>query len=154
MNKHDLQRVVSFLLALGLAGCGGGSGSGTVPSLNTNSGLPLQTTNAVPQSITADAASTQMQARTSATVSSTVSSYTAINAGGAAAAGNWLKDTGHGGYGETVSDAINVSHVTNAAPQSVYQSQRTGNSSYGIASLTPNGTYVARLHFVESWWQS
>jgi Malectin domain len=122
--------------------------------------LPLQTANAnapsitAAQSITADAASTQTQARASATVSSTVSSYTAINAGGAAAAGNWLKDSGHGGYSETVSDAINVSHVTNAAPQSVYQSQRTGTSSYSIGNLTANGTYFARLHFVESWWQS
>ncbi len=76
-----------------------------------------------------------------------------INAGGPAD-GVWQADQDSDG-GSTIllwNAAINTSHVTNPAPQAVYQSQRyAGELTYTIPNLVPNATYTVRLHFVESW---
>jgi hypothetical protein len=48
--------------------------------------------------------------------------------------------------------AINTSHVTNPAPQRVYQHGRWGNFDYVLPNLAPGGGYTVRLHFAEYWW--
>jgi hypothetical protein len=47
-------------------------------------------------------------------------------------------------------DTIDVSGVSNAAPQLVYQTARTGDDfSYALADLNPGANYWVRLHFAE-----
>ena len=86
----------------------------------------------------------------------TVSAGIAINAGGGAAA-NFVADTDVvGGHSDTFSNTVDVSAVTNPAPQAVYQTKRTGNGApsgsftYTIPNLTTGHSYTVRLHFVES----
>jgi hypothetical protein len=73
----------------------------------------------------------------------------AVNAGGSAAA-PFVADAYFSGGGTFSGGAsINTSRVTNPAPQSVYQSERYGNSTYTFPSLTPAHFYIVRLHFAE-----
>lgn len=78
----------------------------------------------------------------------------AISCGGAGV-GNFLSDRFvTGGHANTFSHAIDVSGVTNPAPQAVYEAKRTGNPpnggfTYDITGLTVGTTYNVRLHFVE-----
>jgi hypothetical protein len=80
-----------------------------------------------------------------------------IDSGGGAA-GTYVADTDvTGGHGNTFTQAVDVSGVTNPAPQAVYQSKRTGNPpnsgfTYTIPGLVAGVSYKVRLHFVESLW--
>jgi hypothetical protein len=80
-----------------------------------------------------------------------------IDSGGGAA-GTYVADTDvAGGHGNTFTQAVDVSGVTNPAPQAVYQSKRTGNPpnsgfTYTIPGLVAGVSYKVRLHFVESLW--
>jgi hypothetical protein len=66
------------------------------------------------------------------------------------AAGSFVYDTDFsGGVTEATVSAIDTSAVTNPAPQSVYQTERSGNSTYTIPNLTPDGMYTVRLDFAE-----
>jgi hypothetical protein len=77
-----------------------------------------------------------------------------INAGGSAA-GVFLADGSFsGGSTYSNSDAINTSKVSNAAPQSVYDSERYGNFTYTIGNLTPGASYTVKLDFAEIWFNS
>jgi serine/threonine protein kinase len=51
-----------------------------------------------------------------------------------------------------VSSVVDTSSVSNAAPESVYQSARIGDCLYTIAHLTPQASYAVRLHFAETYW--
>ncbi len=75
-----------------------------------------------------------------------------VNSGGAAS-GSWLADSlfSSGTVLGPISNSINISGVTSPAPMSVYQSARSGTFSYAISGLTPNASYVVRLHFAENW---
>jgi autotransporter-associated beta strand protein len=53
-------------------------------------------------------------------------------------------------YGYTV----DVSGVTNPAPQTAYQEQRYGNMAYTFTSYKPGTNYLVRLHFSECCWAS
>ena len=77
----------------------------------------------------------------------------AISAGGPAA-GNYVADEDFNGGGESGSGStINTSGVTNPAPQSVYQHQRSGNNfTYTLTGLTAGASYTVRLHFDEFYW--
>jgi hypothetical protein len=57
-----------------------------------------------------------------------------------------------GGTQHSVTNTINVTGVTNAAPQAVYQSERYGNLTYTFPSLTASAGYTVRLHFAELYW--
>ena len=50
--------------------------------------------------------------------------------------------------------AVDVSSVTNPAPQTVYQEQRYGNSTYTFNNYLPGTNYLVRLHFVECCWSA
>ena len=73
--------------------------------------------------------------------------------------GNWLADSYQtplykpGESSLTFSDPVDTSHVTNPAPQAVYQSMAFANNGYDRLSYTlpvPDGTYTIRLDFAES----
>ncbi len=73
-----------------------------------------------------------------------------INTGSNSAATPFSADRfGTGGTLRTVTNAIDMSGVSNPAPQSVYQSERYGNSTYTITGLTAGVQYKVRLHFAE-----
>jgi hypothetical protein len=57
-----------------------------------------------------------------------------------------------GGTQHSVTNTINVSGVTNAAPAAVYQSERYGNTTYTLPGLTASAAYTVRLHFAELYW--
>ncbi|QRN55656.1 discoidin domain-containing protein [Dyella caseinilytica] len=77
----------------------------------------------------------------------------AISAGGPAA-GDYVADEDfNGGAASDTGATINISGVTNPAPQSVYQHQRVGNNfTYTLAGLTAGASYTVRLHFDEFYW--
>jgi len=82
-----------------------------------------------------------------------VSSY-AISAGGPGA-GSYVADTDFtGGTSYNTSATIDMSNVTNPAPQSVYQNVRYGNFSYTIPTYSPNTNYSVRLDFAEPYWNA
>lgn len=138
--------VVSFLLASGLAACGGGGGGslpGTLPAKLASNGFTT----------------TSLAMRTTSTLSDAAIAGIAINAGSTTAAGSWVADTDYtfSGWGEAAAYTapVNISQVTNPPPQSVYQSQRWAPTiTYTIPSLTPSNAYTARLHFSEAYFKA
>ena len=76
----------------------------------------------------------------------------AVNCGGSAA--GWFGADAYfsGGSTSSTTSTIDMSGVTNPAPQAVYQYNRYGNCTYTITNLTPSSTYWVRLHFAESYW--
>jgi len=83
-----------------------------------------------------------------------------VNCGGVAAS-PFVSDTNYvGGVVASTGSAINLSEVTNPAPQAVYQTNRyaspgAGNSfTYTLGGFTPNATYLVRLHFAEDYFNS
>ena len=86
----------------------------------------------------------------SVTVSSTPTTVYQINCGSSSAASPFTPDQyGSGGTQHTVTNSITISGITNPAPMAVYQSERYGNSTYTLASLTAGSQYKVRLHFAE-----
>jgi hypothetical protein len=62
-----------------------------------------------------------------------------------------------GGTAVLHSVTVDTSHVTNPAPQAVYQYERYGNGtsfSYTLPNLTAGGNYTVRLHFAETYFTS
>ena len=75
-----------------------------------------------------------------------------INSGGGAS-GTFGADTAvSGGSVYSVSAPIYTGGALAPAPQSVYQSERFGNFTYTVPSLTPGAAYTLRLHFAEIYW--
>ena len=60
----------------------------------------------------------------------------------------------NGGHADAYTNPIDVTGVTNPAPQAVYQTKRTGMNGVGFTYVIPQlkagGTYNVRLHFAES----
>ncbi|MFZ4506369.1 MAG: cellulase family glycosylhydrolase [Fimbriimonas sp.] len=76
-----------------------------------------------------------------------------INAGGVTV-GTFNQDINYFGGSIANNDpyaTINTTGVANAAPADVYKTERWGNFTYGVASLTANKNYTIRLHFNESY---
>lgn len=73
-----------------------------------------------------------------------------INCGGSGvgsfAPDKWYSNGATYSYNTTV----NVSGVTNAAPEAVYRSNRSGNLIYAISGLKPDSLYTTHLHFAEN----
>jgi hypothetical protein len=89
-----------------------------------------------------------------AVITQAVAGNVAIDSGGGAA-GSFLSDAYvSGGNLASTSSTIDTSHVTNPAPQAVYQSERWGNFTYTIANLKPGAAYTVRLHFAEIYFNS
>ena len=54
-----------------------------------------------------------------------------------------------GGTTRSVTNTINTTGVTNAAPQAIYQTERYGTTTYTITGLPASSPYTVRLHFAE-----
>jgi mannose/cellobiose epimerase-like protein (N-acyl-D-glucosamine 2-epimerase family) len=84
------------------------------------------------------------------TVSTLPATVYQINTGSTSAVAPFSADQfGSGGTQRTVTNAIDLTGVTNPAPQNVYKSERYGNSTYTIPNLTSGSQYTVRLHFAE-----
>jgi hypothetical protein len=132
-SPANLKRISCCLFLIAVAGCGGGSGSNSLP-----------------------AASIQARSKADAAVIGRAAASTApvlIDAGGPAI-GAWSADTHYNGgwIPLATTHAIDTSHVTSPAPQAVYQTSRVGNMSYAVTGFTPAAAYTVRLHFVEPYW--
>jgi beta-glucanase (GH16 family) len=86
-----------------------------------------------------------------ASATATTSSYFAVGSGNTSPVGVFVADTNFvGGTIAAVSTAtIDLSHVTNPAPQAVYQHERYGNVKYTFSGLTASASYKVRLHWAE-----
>jgi hypothetical protein len=86
----------------------------------------------------------------SVTVASTPTTVYRIDCGSTSGASPFTADQfSSGGTARTVTNAINTTGLTNAAPQGVYQSERYGNVTYTLPSLVAGASYTVRLHFAE-----
>jgi hypothetical protein len=74
----------------------------------------------------------------------------AYNSGGGAV-GAFAADAGFAGSlnSSTVTNGIDLSGSSNAAPAAVYQSERWGEFAYVLGNLTPGSNYTIRLHLAE-----
>src|SRR4029077_14735596 len=78
----------------------------------------------------------------------------AINSGGGAV-GSFAADIYYsGGNAGSTGAAIDLSAVTNPAPQAVYQTERWGGNTYTFSSLAPGSNYKVRLHFAEIYYNA
>lgn len=137
-------------------------GTGTVNASGvatlTTSALPAGTDNLTASygATTDDAASTSSIVPVTISLSTSASDVLAIDTGytGAyvpATMGVFQPDqdfTGGSGVYST-GNTVNVANAINAAPMSIYQSERWGPMTYAIPNLTPGSTYTVRLHFAE-----
>jgi hypothetical protein len=98
---------------------------------------------------TVSAASGGVTGTAGVTVSSGPATVYRINCGGSAVSPFTADQFSSGGTVRTVTNTINVSGLTNAAPQAVYQSERYGNVTYTLPSLVAGAAYTVRLHFAE-----
>src|SRR5205814_7573664 len=74
----------------------------------------------------------------------------AISSGSLVGTDSFVQDIGYNlGATNAYPDVIDVSGVTNPAPQGVYRTERWGPTTYTIPNLTPGGSYTVRLHFAE-----
>ena len=79
-----------------------------------------------------------------------------INSGGPGA-GQFMADTDFaGGHADTFTNLVDLSGVTNPAPEQIYQSKRTDSVgfTYTIPGLSAGQNYLVRLHFCESTWNA
>jgi hypothetical protein len=83
----------------------------------------------------------------------TNSTEVAINAGGEAVGGFSADLDFSEGQANSFTNTVNLAGVQNPAPESVYQSYRSGSNqvgfNYTISNLTAGGSYLVRLHFAE-----
>ena len=85
--------------------------------------------------------------------STTTRRSTALIDSGGNGTGDFAPDGSFTGGGTfAVTDAVSTAGVANAAPASVYQTERYGNVTYSVAGLTPDAATTVRLHFSEIWW--
>jgi uncharacterized repeat protein (TIGR02543 family) len=120
------------------------SGGGTI---STSGLFTAGTTAGGPYTVTAKSGTVSGTA--SVTVSAVSTTVYQINCGGSAASPFKVDQYASGGTQRTVTNSITISGITNPAPQAVYQSERFGNSTYTLPSLTAGAQYTVRLHFAE-----
>jgi len=75
-----------------------------------------------------------------------------INCGGGASSPYTADQYYSGGSDSSVTNNINTIGVTDPAPQEVYQTERWGEMTYTLPSLTSGASYKVRLHFSENFW--
>ncbi|HXU63931.1 MAG TPA: malectin domain-containing carbohydrate-binding protein [Polyangia bacterium] len=102
---------------------------------------------------TVRATSGSVSGTASVTVSSTPTTIYRIDSGSSSAVSPFTADQFFsGGSTRSVTNAINTTGLTNAAPQAVYQTERFGNVTYTMPSLVAGASYTVRLHFAELFW--
>jgi hypothetical protein len=75
-----------------------------------------------------------------------------INSGGAAVSPFAADELFSGGTAVTATKTVDLTGVTNPAPEAVYQTNRFGTFSYAVPGLTAGASYTVRLHFAETFW--
>ncbi len=99
---------------------------------------------------TVSAASGGISGQASVTVTTNGTPIYRIDCGSTSGASPFTADQySSGGSVRTVTNTIDLAGVTNPAPQSVYQSERYGASTYTFPNLTAGTQYTVRLHFAE-----
>jgi hypothetical protein len=102
---------------------------------------------------TVKATSGSVSGTASVTVSSTPTTVYRIDSGSSSAVSPFTADQFFsGGSTRSVTNTINTTGLTNAAPQAVYQTERYGNVTYTMPSLVAGASYTVRLHFAELFW--
>jgi hypothetical protein len=86
--------------------------------------------------------------------SATTSGYFAVEAGGGPTGTYQADEFYSGGNTAQFSAPINLSGVTDPAPQGVYQTERYGTFAYTIPNLKAGALYTVRLHFSEDYWDA
>jgi beta-glucanase (GH16 family) len=75
----------------------------------------------------------------------------AISSGSLVGTDNFVQDNGYKlGATNAYPDVIDVSRVSNPAPQGVYRTERWAPTTYTIPNLTSGDSYTVRLHFAET----
>jgi hypothetical protein len=121
------------------------SGGGTI---STSGLFTAGTTAGGPYTVTAK--SNTISGTASVTVAAVPTTVYQINCGSSSAVSPFKADQyGSGGTQRSVTNTITISGITNPAPAAVYQSERYGNSTYTLPSLTAGAQYTVRLHFAE-----
>src|SRR5215472_6060684 len=75
-----------------------------------------------------------------------------INVGGPAVSPFVADELSSGGTTVSTTKTVDLTGVTNPAPEAVYQTNRFGNFTYAIPGLTAAASYTVRLHFAETFW--
>jgi beta-galactosidase len=132
--------------------------SGSTGTTYSNTGLIAGTTyfyavEAV-NSTGSSSASSQASATTYSACTGSCASLLAISSGGTGISGtSWLADEDYSGGGTyTTGNTVSTTGVVNAAPEAIYQSERSGAMSYTIPGLTAGSSYTVALHFAEIYW--
>jgi hypothetical protein len=134
--------------------------SGVSSTTYANTGLAPSTTHYyLVEAFDAFGASTASTQATATTQAGAGGEIVAINSGGAAVsnvAGGGAPFVADeyfvNGGAATSTNPVNITGVTNAAPESVYQTERNGAFSYVVPGLAPGGSYTILLHFAETYW--
>src|SRR4051812_44831291 len=100
------------------------------------------------------ACSSELAPETAQTPESLTTAVSRINCGGGAISPFSADQFATGGSPWTANTSVSIAGVANAAPATVYQSERYGNHSYTVGSLTSGASYTVRLHFAETKWLS
>jgi len=77
-----------------------------------------------------------------------------INSGGGASGAFAADNSVSGGNSASTTARVDVSRAQNAAPESVYQSERWGEMTYTVGGFEPGSTHTVRLHFAELYYRS
>lgn len=122
-----------------------------VASPATNSHTDTGLTTGVTYYYVVSAVNASGESANSNPASATPVSAHAVNCGGAAAGGYAADAYYSGGSTYATTAGVDVSAVTDPAPQAVYQSERWASPSltYTIPALVPGAPYTVRLHFAE-----
>jgi trimeric autotransporter adhesin len=134
--------------------------SGLTSTTYSNTSLSAATTHYyVVEAVDAAGASLASMQASATTLSATGNEIAAINSGGPAASNTTGGDASFvadeyfiGGGTATSTNPVNTSGIANAAPVTVYQSERNGTFNYTVPGLAPGAQYTVLLHFAETYW--
>jgi trimeric autotransporter adhesin len=134
--------------------------SGLTGTTYSNVSLSAATThNYVVVAVDAAGASLASTQASATTLSASGNEIAAINSGGPAASNTTGGDASFvadeyfiGGGTASSTNPVNTSGITNAAPVTVYQTERNGTFNYTVPGLAAGTQYAVLLHFAETYW--
>ena len=131
---------------------------GTYTTIATNVGLVSFTDKNVSNGTTyyyaVSAVNSLGESSNSAPASVVPQTFYEVNSGGGTASPFKADAFFSGGTSGSTSAAIDISGVTNPAPQAVYQTERWNNNTYTFPNLVAGTSYKARLHFAEIYYNA
>ncbi len=131
---------------------------GTYTTIATNVGLVSFTDKNVSNGTTyyyaVSAVNSLGESSNSAPASVVPQTFYEVNSGGGTAGPFKADAFFSGGTSGSTSAAIDISGVTNPAPQAVYQTERWNNNTYTFPNLVAGTSYKVRLHFAEIYYNA